>query len=115
MCWQFSLVKALRCADSFCAYDVLAVPNYGLHDSSARAEKLPRSRTLLGLDPTLPEVEALSLQDWLAEILGDEYNQCPHCGASGSLFERATFEQLPWLVGLMLALFGQPTRVGVCR
>jgi hypothetical protein len=88
---------------------------YGLHDSSARAEKLPRSRALLGLDPALPEVEALSLQEWLAEILGDEMDQCPHCGAKGSLFERSSFEQLPWLVGIILALFGQPTRQGVCR
>jgi hypothetical protein len=88
---------------------------YGLHHSSARAEKLPRSRMLLGLDPMLPEIEELCLSEWLAEILGDEMDRCPHCGASGSLFERSSFEQLPWLVGLILALFGQPTRQGVCR
>jgi hypothetical protein len=95
--------------------DFKRIRYYGLHHSSARAEKLPHSRMLLGLDPILPEVEALSLQDWLAEILGDEMDQCPHCGAKGSLFERSSFEQLPWLVGIILALFGQPTRVGVCR
>ena len=88
---------------------------YGLHHGGARAEKLPHCRQLLGLEPELPAVAVPSLQEWLAEILGDEVDQCPHCGAKGSLVERTTFEQLPWLVGLLLSLFGQPTTVGVCR
>jgi hypothetical protein len=88
---------------------------YGLHHSSARKEKLPRCREWLGLPPALPDVTELSLTDWLADILGDEVDRCPHCGAQGSLFQRAEFEQLPWLVALLLALFGQPTTAGVCR
>ena len=88
---------------------------YGLHHSSARAEKLPRCRTLLGLAAELPEVKELSLLEWLTELLGAEVDRCPQCGASGSLFQRAEFEQLGWLATLVLSLFGQPTRQGVCR
>jgi hypothetical protein len=88
---------------------------YGLHSSSARQEKLPRARELLGLDRALPEVEELDLTEWLKDILGDEVDRCPHCGAQGSLFERTTFDELPWLVTLILSLCGQPTRQGVSR
>jgi uncharacterized C2H2 Zn-finger protein len=88
---------------------------FGLHHSSARAEKLPRCRRLLGLAGELPEVEPLSLMAWLKELLGEEVDRCPHCGASGSLFQRSEFEQLGWLAALILSLFGQPTRQGVCR
>jgi len=88
---------------------------FGLHHSSARGEKLPRCRAYLGLSEALPEVEELGLMDWLQEVLGDEVDRCPHCGARGSLCQRAEFEQLPWLVALLLSLFGQPTRQGVCR
>jgi len=95
--------------------DYKRIRYYGLHNSRARAEKLPRCRKLLGLEPELPEVEEPSLEEWLEEILGDEVDKCPQCGAKGSLVERTTFEQLPWLVGLILSLFGQPTTAGVCR
>jgi hypothetical protein len=88
---------------------------YGLHHSSARAEKLLRCRKLLGLAPELPEIDVPSLAEWLAELLGDEVDRCPQCGATGSLIERTTFAQLPWLVSLILSLFGQPTTVGVGR
>ncbi len=88
---------------------------YGLHHSSARKEKLPRSRELLGLERALPEVEELSLSDWLAEILGEDVNRCPNCGTKGSLVERSSFERLPWLVLILLSLVGQPTQQGVCR
>jgi hypothetical protein len=89
---------------------------YGLHHSSARKEKLPRCRALLGLEPALPEPKELSLLEWLAEVLGEEQvDRCPHCGAKGSLFKRAEFDKLPWLVALLLSLVSQPTRQGVCR
>jgi hypothetical protein len=88
---------------------------YGLHHSSARKEKLPRCRRLLGLSPALPEVKEMSLMEWLKALLGDEVDRCPRCGASGSLFQRAEFEQLGWLGLLALSLFGQPTQQGVCR
>jgi len=68
---------------------------YGLHHSSARAEKLPRCRTLLGLEADLPEVEEPSLAEWLAEVLGAEVDRCPHCGATGSLVEQGRFEPGP--------------------
>ena len=89
---------------------------YGLHSSHARKEKLPRCRSLLGLPAALPEVKELSLLDWLGEVLGEaQVDRCPHCGAVGSLFKRAEFERLPWLVALLLNLVSQPTRQGVCR
>jgi hypothetical protein len=88
---------------------------YGLHHSSARQEKLPRCRKLLGLSPALPEVEEVSLLDWLKALWGEEVDRCPRCGAKGSLFERAEFEQLGWLAMVVLSLFGQPTPQGVCR
>lgn len=91
------------------------IRHYGLHHSSARKEKLPRCRALLGLSPAPPEVEALSLMAWLEQVLGDEVDRCPHCGATGSLFKQAEFERLPWLVALILSLVSQPTRQGVCR
>jgi hypothetical protein len=89
---------------------------YGLHHSSARQEKLPRCRALLGLEPALPEAKELSLLEWLAEVLGEEQvDRCPHCGAVSSLFKRTEFERLPWLVALLVSLVSQPTRQGVCR
>ena len=88
---------------------------YGLHHSSARKEKLPRCRAALGLSRSLPEVKALTLVEWLAEILGEEASRCPQCGAEGSLVERARFGELPWLVALLLAMCGQPTQAGVGR
>ena len=88
---------------------------YGLHHSSAKQKKLPRSRELLGLEAELPEIEEPSLAEWLEEILGEAVDQCPHCGAKGSLVERTTFEELSWLMGIILSLFGQPTRAGVGR
>ena len=90
---------------------------YGLHHASARKKKLPRCRALLGLSPALPEMEASSLLvAWLREVLGEEaVDRCPHRGAAGSLFLRAEFERLPWLVALILSLVSQPTRQGVSR
>jgi hypothetical protein len=88
---------------------------FGLHSSRARKEKLPRVREYLGLDKALPEVEELSLTEWLAEVLGEEADSCPNCGAKGSLFERTTFDELPWLVLILLSLCGQPTTQGVRR
>lgn len=88
---------------------------YGLHHASARKGKLPRCRALLGLSPELPEVAELSLMEWLGEVLGEEIDRCPSCGAAGSLFKRAEFERLPWLVALLLSWVSQPTRQGVCR
>jgi hypothetical protein len=70
----------------------------------------------LGLEPALPEAKELSLLEWLEEVLGEEQvDRCPYCGAQGSLFKRAEFERLPWLVALLLSLVSQPTRQGVCR
>ena len=89
---------------------------YGLHHSSARAEKLPRCRQLLGLEAELPEAEVPDLEEWLVEVLGGEaVDQCPYCGATDSLFHRSQFEELPWLAILILSLVSRPTRQGVCR
>src|SRR5574341_1253482 len=87
---------------------------YGLHHSSARKEKLPHCRELLGLPAALPVIPELHLLEWLSQVLGEEQvDRCPHCGAVGSLFKRAEFERLPWLVALLLNLVSQPTRQGV--
>ena len=89
---------------------------YGLHHSSARKEKLPRCRQLLGLPAALPQIAELDLQKWLAQVLGEEeVNRCPHCGAHNSLFKRTEFERLSWLATVVLSLVAQPTRQGVCR
>ena len=88
---------------------------YGLHHSRARQKKLPRSRELLGLSRSLPEIKTLTWLAWLEALLGEEMGQCPHCGATGSLIERGQFAELPWLICFMLSLFGQPTSAGVCR
>jgi hypothetical protein len=89
---------------------------YGLHHSSARKEKLPRCRSLLGLPAALPVIPELKLLEWLQQVLGEEaVDLCPYCGAQGSLCKRAEFERLPWLVALILSLVSQPTRQGVCR
>jgi hypothetical protein len=53
--------------------------------------------------------------EWLTGVLGEEVDRCPQCGAVGSLYNRAEFEQLPWLVALILSLVSQPTRQGVCQ
>jgi hypothetical protein len=88
---------------------------YGLHHSSARKKKLPRSREVLGLSRSLPEIKTLTLLAWLEELLGEELSQCPHCGATDSLMERGQFAELPWFICLMLSLFGQPTTAGMFR
>jgi hypothetical protein len=89
---------------------------YGLHHSRARKEKLPRCRSLLGLPAALPVIPPLSLLAWLEQVLGEAaVDLCPYCGAKGSLYKRAEFERLPWLVALLLSLISQPTRQGVCR
>jgi hypothetical protein len=88
----------------------------GLHSSRARQEKLPRCRRLLGLPSALPVIPELKLLAWLEQVLGEEaVDLCPYCGAQGSLFKRAEFERLPWLVALILSLISQPTRQGVSR
>lgn len=88
---------------------------YGLHHSSARKEKLPRCRRLLGLPSALPVIPELKLLEWLQQVLGEAaVDLCPYCGAQGSLCKRAEFERLPWLVALLLSLVSQPTRQGVC-
>jgi hypothetical protein len=89
---------------------------YGLHHSSARKAKLPRSRALWGLPSALPVIPELKLLAWLQQVLGEEaVDGCPYCGAQGSLCKRAEFERLPWFVALLVSLVSQATRQGVCR
>ena len=40
--------------------------------------------------------------EWLPELLGDEVNRCPRCGAQGRMFLQREFDELPWLVALLL-------------
>ena len=87
---------------------------FGLHHAQARREKLPRCRSFWGLPLALPVIEALSLMAWLKEILGDQVDTCPRCGAEGSLFKRAEVAQFGWAVRLGLRLLGQSTPQGVC-
>jgi hypothetical protein len=88
---------------------------YGLHHSSARAETLPDCRDHFKLGRAWPVIKELVLVEWLQAILGEAYNACPRCGAQGSLFRRNEFDELPWLVVILLSLLGQPTRQGVGR
>ena len=85
------------------------IRHYGLHHSSARKEKLPKVRELLGLTTEVPEAEKLELKEWLKEIVGEEeIDRCPNCGAGGSMFKRSEFEELNWL---SLIIFGLVRRV----
>jgi hypothetical protein len=83
------------------------IRHYGLHHSSARKEKLPQARELLGLERAVPAAKELDLKAWLKEILGeDAVDRCPHCGAVDTMFKRSEFEQLNWLQLLLFALLG---------
>jgi len=74
------------------------IRHFGLHNSYARQERLPQARALLGLEPAVPEAEALSLRGWLIEVVGvAEIDRCPHCGAEATMFKRGEFESLNWL------------------
>lgn len=64
----------------------IRVRHYGLHHASARKEKLPRCRELLGLEPELPPVRELGLREWLASFIPEEeLDRCPYCQAQRSL------------------------------
>lgn len=77
------------------------VRHIGLHHAAKRKD-LQRCRALLGLPYSLPEVKLLILTDWLTQILGEQPNRCPRCGAM--LEARAEFEPLTpvWLWALTL-------------
>jgi hypothetical protein len=81
------------------------IRHFGLHNSYARAERLPQARALLGLEPDLPEVEPLSLRAWLIEVVGvEEIDRCPHCGGEATLFKRGEFEGVNWLNLFLMGL-----------
>jgi hypothetical protein len=81
------------------------IRHFGLHNSYARAVRLPQARALLGLESNLPEVEPLSLRGWLIEVVGiEEIDRCPHCGAEATLFKRGEFERVNWLHLFLLGL-----------
>jgi hypothetical protein len=65
------------------------IRHFGLHNSYARAARLSQARALLGLEPTVPEAEPLSLRGWLIEVVGiEEIDRCPHCGRTSSAVPR---------------------------
>ena len=79
------------------------IRHYGLHHSSCR-KKLEQARGLLGLERKLPEEEELSLQSWLAEILGEDvFNRCPHCGEQ-SMFRRGRYDDFSFVQQLIIVL-----------
>jgi len=79
------------------------IRHYGLHHGSNR-KKLEQARALLGLERALPEEEELSLQDWLAEIMGEDvFNRCPHCGEQ-SMFRRGRYDDFSFVQLLIIAL-----------
>ena len=79
------------------------IRHYGLHHGSCRS-KLSQARKLLGAAPEVPEVEALSLRDWLTELLGaDVLNQCPHCGGQ-TMFRQGQYEAFNFLQLLLVGL-----------
>jgi uncharacterized protein (UPF0212 family) len=85
--------------------DYHRIRHYGLHSSAARAEKLPRCRELLGWSRALPEVKELEMEEWL-ESLEIEVDRCPQCGARGTMFRRTEFDEVPWLLMVLLSLKG---------
>ncbi len=83
------------------------IRHYGLHHSSARKEKLPRCRQLLGLEPELPERRELGLREWLATFIDQaELDRCPACGAQQTLARQREFDEVSWSGLLFLGLFG---------
>ncbi len=82
------------------------IRHYGLHNGQKKKE-LSTARELLGLEPTIPEVEKLDLKAWLKEILGEEaVDRCPQCGAENSMFKRSEFQELNWLQLMLFTLLG---------
>ncbi len=83
------------------------IRHYGLHHSSARKEKLPRCRELLGLEPELPEGRALGLREWLETFMdAAELDRCPACGAQQTMARQREFDAVSWLGLIVLSLFG---------
>jgi hypothetical protein len=79
---------------------------YGLHHSQARAAKLPRCRTRLGLAAELPDIKELVLTEWLEEVVGVELHRCHFCGAYGSLSYRGEVGDMPWVWLMLKTLLG---------
>ena len=85
--------------------DFHRIRHYGLHSSAARSNKLPRCRELLGWSKALPEVAELEMETWL-ESLDLEVDRCPQCGARGTMLRRTEFDEVPWLLMVLLSLKG---------
>jgi len=83
------------------------IRHYGLHHASARKEKLPRCRELLGLEPELPERRELGLREWLETFINAaELDRCPACGAQQTMARYRDFTEVNWLGLIFLSLFG---------
>jgi len=81
------------------------IRHYGLHHSSCR-KRLSQARALLGLEAAVPEVEELSLREWLTELFGeDRLNKCPHCGQQ-TMFRHSQYEEFNVLQLLVIGLAG---------
>lgn len=79
------------------------IRHYGLHHSSCR-QRLAQARTLLGLAADVPQVEELSLRQWLAELLGEDcLNRCPQCGQQ-TMFRHSQYEEFGFLQLLIIRL-----------
>ena len=82
------------------------IRHYGLHHPSARKQKLPRVRQLLGLEPALPPLREIGLRQWLETFIPeDQLDLCPHCNAHRSMTRYREFEDLSLLGALFLTLF----------
>jgi uncharacterized protein (UPF0212 family) len=80
------------------------IRHYGLHHGSCR-KKLSQVRALLGLAAAVPEVEKLSLREWLEGLLGeDRLNKCPQCGQQ-TMSRQGEYETFSTLQLLLLNLF----------
>jgi len=81
------------------------IRHYGLHHGSCR-KKLSEVRGQLGLEAAVPEVEKLSLREWLEELVGEDcLNKCPQCGQQ-TMYRQGEYETFGTLQLLLLALFG---------
>ncbi len=82
----------------------------GFHFSKGGSFPGPKSSNHAWVLSELPKVLRAKINEQGKEKLyGDKVGQRPRCGAEGSLYQRAEFDQLPWLAALLLALIGQST------
>jgi hypothetical protein len=79
------------------------IRHYGLHHSSCR-QRLSQARECLGQEADIPEAEALSLREWLQEVLGEDVlNKCPQCGGH-NMVSQGVYDDFNFVHLVLIAL-----------